>query len=91
MKLLIESRDSRRSMNGGEYAKGYALSMADGIVTVVIDRCYGSDYEGEYIHEYELPGLTLEQAEALVQANPEAFVSQCNGKAVAALLHQLNS
>ena len=86
MKLLIESSNPSRSMNGGDYAKGYEIVAIESGCTVRVDRCYGSDYEGEYIHEYDL-SVSPECAERLVQANPETFASQCNGKAVAALVH----
>ncbi len=88
MKLLLNSANPSRSFNGGDYAKGYVVTSTQTGCIVTVDRCYGSEYEGEYLHSYELDGVTVEQAEVLVQANPEAFANQCNGKAVAALLQQ---
>lgn len=90
MELLIDSKDPRRSNNGGEYAKGYSIGIESGTTTVFIDRCFGSDFEGEYIHKYQLPGISIEKAKALVLENREVFASMCNGKAVEALLNKSN-
>lgn len=85
MKLLTESANPSRSFNGGEYATGYEITATSSGCTVRVDRCYGSDYEGEYIHEYDLP-VSAEEADELVRANREVFSRQCNGANVKALL-----
>ncbi len=85
MKLLTESANNSRSFNGGDYATGYGIVATSNGCVVRVDRCFGSDYEGVYIHEYELP-LSAEEAEKLVAANAEVFSRQCNGANVKALL-----
>lgn len=88
MKLLRDSLNPSRSNNGGSYATGYQIVESEFGCTVIVDRCFGSDYEGEYLHEYDLP-LSIEQAEKLVIDNPDAFSNQCAHGRIAILLEQL--
>lgn len=85
MKLLTESKNPSLSFNGGSYATGYEIHGTETGCVVRIDRCYGSDYEGDYIHEYELP-VSPESAESIVIANRDVFAAMCNGNNVKALI-----